>query len=135
MLNDAENLDHLNNLITADWEKNPKDPAKTIHKKYSPSRRKSKDFSKWKIAASILLLVTLSIAFWTYQSPKEPFTTYSTGFSETLEVELPDGSRITLNANSKFHWDNQWKEKGTRKVMLEGEAFFDIKSFNNGMAF
>ena len=43
--------------------------------------------------------------------------------SISSEILLPDGSAVTLNANSKL----QYYTHSARKVWLEGEAFFEVK--------
>ncbi len=75
----------------------------------------------FRIAASVLIIVGLSIAGWLYLSSK----TISTGIAETREFILPDGSQITLNASSSLHYDRNFG-KETRKVRLTGEAYFSI---------
>lgn len=76
-------------------------------------------------AAAAVLLVFSSVLIWqNYASPKT--IEYSTQFGETKVVELPDGSEVRLNANSKLLWTNQWKRQGVREVILNGEAFFDV---------
>jgi transmembrane sensor len=53
--------------------------------------------------------------------------------TETSEVILPDGSRVTLNAGSKLTYQQNFgKEK--RIVSLVGEAFFEVKK-NPGWPF
>lgn len=42
------------------------------------------------------------------------------------KVLLPDGSSVWLNADSKLYYDSEMNERDTRKVMLVGEAFFDV---------
>ncbi len=51
---------------------------------------------------------------------------YVSGVGEQLQVSLPDGSVVRLNASSKltrsrFFWESN------KRVSLEGEAFFDIE--------
>ncbi|PVD52996.1 hypothetical protein DC498_06410 [Terrimonas sp.] len=41
-------------------------------------------------------------------------------------VQLPDGSKVWLNADSRIHYDERFKDD-LREVQLEGEAFFDVK--------
>src|SRR5690625_184565 len=52
---------------------------------------------------------------------------YRTGFGEKLDIELDDGSQITLNANSVLRWAEDWQDNKDRQVVLEGEAFFEVK--------
>jgi len=47
----------------------------------------------------------------------------STGIQETV---LPDGSDITVNESSKISYPKKFS-KTERKVVLEGEAFFEVK--------
>lgn len=65
------------------------------------------------------------------------FNKYRIDSSEIIEVrsstgtvssfELPDGSKIWLNAESKLRYPSSFKGKA-REVELEGEAFFEITS-------
>lgn len=76
------------------------------------------------IAASVLLL-TLIVGYlkkdvWYYQ-------TYSTEFGETKSVMLPDGSQVTLNANSSLRLPRWGFSTSDRHVLLQGEASFSVK--------
>lgn len=48
--------------------------------------------------------------------------TVSTAYEEHLAVDLPDQSRVQLNAGSKLAYD-----KSGREINLDGEAFFDVE--------
>ncbi|MFD0964368.1 FecR family protein [Pseudofulvibacter geojedonensis] len=52
-------------------------------------------------------------------------TNYETGYGEQLAINLPDGSKVILNAKStlSFHKSN-WDTN--RNLTLDGEAFFDV---------
>ncbi len=45
---------------------------------------------------------------------------------ETKEVELPDGTHIYLNDNSKLDYIADRFDKKRREIWLEGEAFFEV---------
>jgi transmembrane sensor len=47
-------------------------------------------------------------------------------YGSKSEVELPDGTRITLNSGSNLRYPVQFGTK-TRTVYLQGEAFFEVK--------
>lgn len=48
-----------------------------------------------------------------------------TRYGETSTIELPDGSMVTLNANSSLSFDKKnFMDK--RNINLKGEAFFDV---------
>ena len=71
------------------------------------------------IAASLLLIS--SLVFILKESPSVPIE-INTQIGESTSIELPDGSMVTLNARSMLSYDEKWD----RKVMLNGEAFFDV---------
>lgn len=48
----------------------------------------------------------------------------------TFEIELPDGSIVWINANSKLHFPNRFADD-ERTVKIEGEAFFQVKKDKN----
>jgi transmembrane sensor len=48
----------------------------------------------------------------------------TTAIGETREVELPDGTRITLNTDSRLEVDYDTHRRNAR--LLSGEAFFDV---------
>jgi ferric-dicitrate binding protein FerR (iron transport regulator) len=48
---------------------------------------------------------------------------------ETIrQVELPDGSKVTLNSNAVIRYNQKIAGNDQRKVKLEGDAHFDVKS-------
>ena len=52
--------------------------------------------------------------------------TLSTDRGETYQIRLPDGSTAWLNAASSLTYTTGLIREGKRKVMLEGEAYFEI---------
>lgn len=77
------------------------------------------------IAASILLVVGIFSLIWPIK-PNETIT-YTTNFGEWKMVDLPDGSRVKLNANSELTLNKDWESGVDREVYLTGEAFFEVK--------
>lgn len=53
-------------------------------------------------------------------------STLATGNGETYQLILPDGSRIWLNAASSISFSGGLTKQGKRKVILQGEAYFEI---------
>lgn len=47
------------------------------------------------------------------------------------QVVLPDGTRVWLNADSRLVYDGELETGDTRKVRLEGEAYFDVTRNKN----
>ncbi len=92
---------------------------KTIAKKNAP---KSKKWWQYSVAASVILLIGFFISYTTFFSE----TTYSSNFGEQLTFNLPDGSKVTLNAKSTLTFNtHNWNTN--RNLQLKGEAFFDVK--------
>ena len=84
----------------------------------------SKKFSRWSIAAAILLLAAFGL-WWMGQQPRVPLMVeVQTVEGEKKEIPLPDGSKVWLNENSKLSYPENFAE---RNVALEGEAFFDVE--------
>lgn len=75
------------------------------------------------IAAAFTILLTIAIV---WQITKNHHLEYRTGYGETQEVHLPDGSTVILNANSHLEFSENWQQAGRRQVWLEGEAFFEV---------
>jgi transmembrane sensor len=73
------------------------------------------------IAASVTLLV---IAFFAFHE-----ATVTTTMAETKVYTLPDGSEVTLNAESKIAY-SRFNFSDDRTVTLEGEAFFNVTKGN-----
>ncbi len=76
-----------------------------------------------KIAASIIFIAIS--AYTIFYFTNKP--TYKSYFAKTeiLNKKLPDGSIITLNKNSEIKISNKYAQT-ERRVILNGEAFFDI---------
>ncbi|TXC76983.1 FecR family protein [Luteibaculum oceani] len=54
----------------------------------------------------------------------------TTQFAESKTVDLPDGSSVVLNANSKLTYFPYWWNF-SRELKLEGEGFFQVKKGKN----
>jgi transmembrane sensor len=87
---------------------------------------------RWGKAAAILTGILLAglLYFFLKRSPAE--LSLATAFGKLDTAELPDHSRVVLNANSKITYYKDWSRKKPREVWLEGEAFFDVVHLNTG---
>lgn len=74
-----------------------------------------------RIAAVLLPLI--AVAAWLWLQPGTPEQRLIVSEETTREITLPDGSRVTLNANSQLSYQEDFLE---RRVSLTGEAFFDV---------
>lgn len=74
----------------------------------------------WSIAAAIALIlaVTFTIPYFLRDTTVE----YQTAFGEFKEIQLSDGSKVALNANSYL----KYEKINPRKIWLKGEAFFEV---------
>lgn len=59
-------------------------------------------------------------------SAPNQINTLSTARGQTYTINLPDGSKIILNAASSLTYSASLMERGLRRVKLEGEAYFQI---------
>ncbi|MDP4710062.1 MAG: FecR domain-containing protein [Saprospiraceae bacterium] len=73
-------------------------------------------------AAAITLLVLATTLLY-FQFLYNPKVLIATDFGQRLEHYLPDGSQVTLNANSTL----TYRTRNPREVWLNGEAFFEVK--------
>jgi ferric-dicitrate binding protein FerR (iron transport regulator) len=88
-------------------------------------------FLRWGIAAAVVLL---GVVVYALTSPAA-LVTYETAFGETRPITLPDGSSVTLNANSKLSYKDNWDKAAAREVHLYGEAYFSVTHQENDQPF
>ncbi len=129
-----ELLQNLEQTVPDDPERIARIQARIAQKKnYSVSSDKAqkrsrwgKKIKEWQIAATILTL--FAAATWLLGSNfLSSNDIYNTDFGEIIEVELPDGSQVSLNGNSRLELQGSWKEGEDRRVLLHGEAYFKVK--------
>jgi transmembrane sensor len=100
---------------------------KTEEKSVSRNFAANKKFYKfwWAAAAASIFII------WFFAKSSEGISsenidnTVSTKPGYKANIDLPDGSKVWLNGDSKITYDGDLKGK-TREVFLSGEAFFDI---------
>jgi len=73
--------------------------------------------------AAAALIVALAAFGYFLQTPGG--NSYHTLAGQTLEVQLPDGSKVWLNENSQLSYANSFN-KTQREVQLMGEGFFEV---------
>ncbi|MCY7350678.1 MAG: FecR domain-containing protein [Cytophagaceae bacterium] len=76
-------------------------------------------WQRWVAAASVLLIALAGLGFWLTRTPG---SVYETAYGQTRRITLPDGTIVSLNANSALRLNGD-----TREVWLTGEAFFQVK--------
>jgi ferric-dicitrate binding protein FerR (iron transport regulator) len=80
---------------------------------------------RWMVAASVLVL--LGVALIVYRLIPVRQERLAVGFGQLLSQELPDGSMVTMNANSRLRYFRNWKDGIDREVWIDGEAFFHVR--------
>lgn len=113
---DNQEIEEVLGQVWAKIDGTPANKPVPLWKRYSRPLR---------IAAAVLLLLTASWTVW--QLTNAPFQVYKTAFGETQTIELPDGSTVILQANSKLKVAKNWKAAEVRLTQLEGEAFFSVE--------
>jgi ferric-dicitrate binding protein FerR (iron transport regulator) len=92
-----------------------------------------KNWKRWLVAASMLVVATTGVLYWHSKQgevevkgavvqAKEIITKYGTRSYQ----ELPDGSKLWLNAGSKVVYADNFLA-GKRELTLQGEAYFDVR--------
>jgi ferric-dicitrate binding protein FerR (iron transport regulator) len=100
---------------------------KHLDKIISPSKGKVLSFTRiLQIAASLIIIFGLSFLL-INQAQKN---TTKTQAAQVKTLTLPDGSEVTLNADSKLVYSQNFGEKN-REVTLKGEAFFKVTKNKN----
>ncbi|GHB72978.1 FecR family protein [Persicitalea jodogahamensis] len=99
---------------------------------YEPSPVRYPIFAGWQrgtfAVAAMLAVLFLAGGGWflTQQLSHPGQTVLKTDFGQKRNFFLPDGSEVTLNANSTLRYQPDWPEGEIRQVWLEGEAFFHV---------
>jgi ferric-dicitrate binding protein FerR (iron transport regulator) len=83
----------------------------------------------FRIAASVLLVMGIGFYLWKYNFLPIFGNTVSvaTGKGERKEIKLPDGSVVWLNESSRMEYPSQFEAHARKVMLLDGEAYFDIK--------
>ena len=82
------------------------------------------NFPLIRYAAAALVLIGITL---TYYLLTPNYTVHRTGFGETQSLDLPDGSKVILAANSEIKYIDDAFDQSERAVQLTGQAFFDVK--------
>ncbi|AQG78060.1 FecR family protein [Spirosoma montaniterrae] len=83
-----------------------------------------RQWGRWLMAASVL--VVLSSIGWLLRDNIR-YRNEQTAYGELRTLTLPDGSRVTLNANTRLRLPRWRFGTGSREVWLTGEAEFSVQ--------
>lgn len=87
------------------------------------------------VAASITLFIALGLAMWLYQSKNNIFSSdllIVTAGNASKTILLPDSSTVILSDHSSLQYPKSFSNRDSRRVMLSGEAVFNIKHTGRG---
>ncbi len=89
---------------------------------------------RWWIAtaAAAIAIIASTLLLFDVSSKKSG---YATTYGQLEKHELPDGSVVTLNANSSVKISDKWNGEADREVWLKGEAFFNVSKTQNNNRF
>jgi ferric-dicitrate binding protein FerR (iron transport regulator) len=94
------------------------------------SRRMS--IRPWMKAAAVLLpLIAAGMYLWQQQRSGSSLHTLLTRHNATAQVQqllLPDSSRVILGAHTSIRFPKQFTEQNRTVELLEGKAFFDVRT-------
>lgn len=104
----------VDRIRAADATGNESSPVVPLHK----NRR-------WIAAASILVIFTAGLLVTRTIRHRQPEV--RTEYGQISRQQLPDGTEVTMNANSKLRYSPGWKDGVDREVWVSGEAFFHVQ--------
>jgi transmembrane sensor len=81
--------------------------------------------SLWMRSAAAVFIAGLTGLSLFYYNAQQSLTV-STAYGQIRTLSLPDGSVVTLNANSTLRYAKKWDVEQVREVWINGEAFFKI---------
>jgi transmembrane sensor len=84
-----------------------------------------------KIAASILLFISIGFTAWHFKSnilnyvdPINQMTASTVG--DIKIIQLADGTKVWLNSASKLAYPDKFRDGSSREISLVGEAYFEV---------
>jgi len=115
LINSQKSLAKLQGRLDALEQKESSLPGRfSFHQK-----RTQVNFGKLVACIAFLIIIPSAIYFNFFYNDE---VTVTTGFGELEKVNMPDGSVLTLNANSMI----RYSKRTPRAVHFEGEAYFEI---------
>lgn len=121
----------LNEYQNSNWDEtsmgNPNEVSQDIYDNIQLRIGKKKNFNpylKYMAAASILFLVGLGFFFKPVMTAEKQLSFKTSDIPKS--IELSDGSKIYLAANSLFQYPEKFKGDERKVSLLKGNAFFEV---------
>ncbi|HVW60985.1 MAG TPA: FecR domain-containing protein, partial [Puia sp.] len=80
---------------------------------------------RWIAAASVLALLAIGAFFTRMGHRVRPEV--RTDFGQISHRQLPDGTEVMMNANSRISYADDWRDGVDREVWVDGEVFFHVR--------
>lgn len=96
------------------------------HPAFGAERRHPNRWVLTRVVAAVAVFLLLGAGGFWFIREGTAFQTYTTGFGEFREMQLPDGSQVKLHANSRLRLRRSWGGGEMREVWLEGQAYFVV---------
>ncbi|WP_343744019.1 FecR domain-containing protein [Chitinophaga sp.] len=91
-----------------------------------PARRRNLLRRVIAVSAAAAAVAAAVVLLYRPGGQKPALATVATGYGSMKKVTLPDGTTVTLNANSTLQYDSTGWQPGSREVWINGQAFFEV---------
>lgn len=98
----------------------------TIQAKTTLTKKSGKKLPLWYRYAAAAMLAGILVCIGIFYQMNQPIA-INTPYGQLKTITLPDGSLVTLNANSTLKYGKDWNKNEIREVWIEGEAFLKVK--------
>lgn len=88
-------------------------------------KKTGKNFQMWYRYAAAAVVIGILFCIGILYSVNQKVN-IETPYGQLKNITLPDGSIVTLNANSKIKYNKNWDKNEIREVWISGEAFLKV---------
>jgi transmembrane sensor len=81
-------------------------------------------YRRWMVAAAVLLVLAGAVVVTVRVAGERQVRTE---YGQIAQRQLPDGTEVVLDANSRLSFPTGWKDGADREVWISGEAFFHVR--------
>jgi ferric-dicitrate binding protein FerR (iron transport regulator) len=92
-------------------------------------------FKRWGWVAAAVIVVFIAGGYYWSGNLTTPKSIISTSYGQVQFQKLPDGTEVTLNANSTISYSTDWDHGKEREVWIKGEAYFHVIKMANKSRF